>query len=230
MRVLTWNIRHGGGARSAALAERIVQKSPDVAVLTEFRNNASGKILKSSLVDAGLSWLAFPDVPPKCNTVLIASRERFIRSAIPGLGAESYRGISACFPTFNLFGFYFPGKVAKKPIFQAICNLDSRYPEGDSLLIGDFNTGRHYLDENKATFIAADCFDKLEALGWIDTWRSRNPDVREFSWYSQIGNGFRIDHAFASESLNRKISSVVYSHKERSEGISDHSILLLDFE
>jgi exodeoxyribonuclease-3 len=230
VRILCWNIRHGGGSRASLVAERIIDQNPDIAIVTEFRNNQAGKALKRALADAGLTHAASPDAMPNCNTVLVASNSNFKTDVMPSLGPESYRVICAKFNDLVLFGFYFPGNNAKRPIFEVICDLNSKYLAGKSLLIGDFNTGRHYLDEQGATFIAAEYFDKLEGKGWIDSWRSRNPESREFSWLSQIGNGFRIDHAFASPSLNSKITNIQYSHQVRLDGISDHSMLLLDLE
>jgi len=42
------------------------------------------------------------------------------------------------------------------------------------------------------------------------------------------GNGFRLDHAFATPSLSPRITSCRYSHAERDAGVSDHSMLILE--
>jgi exonuclease III len=99
----------------------------------------------------------------------------------------------------------------------------------NTLLVGDFNTGRHYLDEKGATYVSADYMDRIEAAGFQDLWRGRNPERREFSWFSQAGNGFRLDHAFASPSLAERLIHVGYSHGERESGVSDHSALVAEF-
>ena len=44
------------------------------------------------------------------------------------------------------------------------------------------------------------------------------------------GNGFRLDHAFATPSLRSRITSCRYSHAERDAGISDHSIMIVEVE
>ncbi len=87
-------------------------------------------------------------------------------------------------------------------------------------------------DEEGATFIAADRFAALSEQGWIDTWRAKHGSKREFSWFSAKGNGFRVDHAFASPSLAPRIVSVEYVHSSR-EGVaapSDHSALTLEID
>ena len=113
-------------------------------------------------------------------------------------------------------------------MFDSICSLDPTVLKEQSLLLGDFNTGRHFLDERAKTFYCAEYFDRLENLGWVDAWRSRNEGTKEFSWFSNAGNGFRIDHAFVSSDLNKRIQSVTYDHSVREAGLSDHSALVVD--
>jgi exodeoxyribonuclease-3 len=103
------------------------------------------------------------------------------------------------------------------------------------LFIGDFNTGAHGVDEAGKTFVCAEHFMALSSLGWTDAWRQHNPNLTEWTWYSRFkgsarGNGFRLDHAFASPILKSRVSSCRYSHEERERGASDHSVLVLDLE
>lgn len=131
----------------------------------------------------------------------------------------------------NLFGCYFPNSERKRPVFDFLLDLPAEYLQQQTLLIGDFNTGRFHEDEAGATFACADQFEALLGQGWVDTWRSRNPEAREFSWYSRgWNNGFRLDQALASPSLDPRIKAVNYSHSEREAGISDHSMLIVDVE
>jgi exonuclease III len=68
----------------------------------------------------------------------------------------------------------------------------------------------------------------VEATGFVDVWRLFNPKATEFTWFSQQRRGFRVDHAFASPSLISRIKDARYSHAEREDGLSDHSIQLVD--
>ncbi len=86
------------------------------------------------------------------------------------------------------------------------------------------------MDEPGATDRTAPFMDKILAAGFQDVWRDRFPEGREFSWYSHRGNGFRVDHAFASPRLAPRIGDVRYSHAERAIGVSDHSALVLDID
>ena len=49
MRILSGNIRHGGGSRIGRIQEVISGHSPDVLVLPEFRNNPAGDSLRDWL-------------------------------------------------------------------------------------------------------------------------------------------------------------------------------------
>jgi len=101
------------------------------------------------------------------------------------------------------------------------------------LLIGDFNTGLHGIDEVGSTFHCAEDFARLSGIGWTDVWRNFHGQASEYTWFStlrggRIGNGFRLDHAFATQSLLPQISACRYSHAEREQNISDHSVLILE--
>jgi exonuclease III len=96
-----------------------------------------------------------------------------------------------------------------------------------TLLVGDFNTGRHRIDETGKTFNLADRFEQLTEK-WTDAWRHIHGDKREFTWFSRSGNGFRIDHAFVTASLSDRLERAEYSQVEREQGVSDHSPLIVD--
>lgn len=95
-------------------------------------------------------------------------------------------------------------------MFDDLCSLPARHLTEPSPLIGDFNTDKHFINETGKTFALADQFDCLDSLGWHDMWRERNNDVIEYSWYSNAGNGFRLDHAFGTDSLNAKVKNLWY--------------------
>ena len=127
-----------------------------------------------------------------------------------------------------IIGAYFPQGEAKRPYWRAIADAARQRSGEPTLIIGDFNTGRHFIDEARKTFAVAEAMDWMAEAGFIDLWRSRNPDTPDFSWESNVGNRFRLDHAFASPPLAVGVLDVRYSHQERIDGISDHSALIVD--
>jgi len=155
---------------------------------------------------------------PYENSVLIASKSIF------EVIDHSRRISSVRFEDFVLFGVYFPQGEERHPIYHQL-KKEVKEAGESCLAIGDFNTGLHYLDEAGASFICADSFESLKDDGLVDSWRSRNPTAKEFSWYSSQGNGFRIDHAFCSPLMDQKVSNIRYIHSPRELKITDHRSL-----
>jgi exodeoxyribonuclease III len=228
LRVLTWNIRAGGGTRLPRIAEALALHAADVLVLTEYRSGEAGRRLRGVLRDIGYGWLSAVEPPGISNGVLIASRIR------PGSAAhvservpEPWRMLTVTIDRVRLFGIYMPNLKAKIPYWEALIEASGPHAGGRALALGDFNTCRAFLDEPGATDVTAMFLDRIQDAGFRDVWRDRFPDGREYSWYSHRGNGFRIDHAFASARLARRIGEIRYSHVERIGGLSDHSALLV---
>ena len=219
MKIATLNIQHGGGTRIKVIFDYMRTLDVDCFIVTEYRINDKG--LSKLLHGIGFSYQLSCKVDSKTNTVLIASK-------VPFTPLEaSQRIVSVDFGNLILVGVYFPQGEEKRPVFeelQVFSKLDN------VVLIGDFNTGRHYLDEKGKTFACTDCFESLEQQGFIDAWRIRNPAVLEFSWYSSQGNGFRIDHVFCATKFNNKISDIWYDSKPRLMKITDHSALIFQFQ
>ena len=55
-----------------------------------------------------------------------------------------------------------------------------------------------------------------------------NTDEKEYSWYSNAGNGFRLDHFFVSKSIKDYVTKCYYNHNYRETKISDHSFMSLE--
>lgn len=72
-------------------------------------------------------------------------------------------------------------------------------------------------------------FQRLLAQGWVDAWRRRHPQEREYSWFSASrGNVFRYDHALASPPFDARIRSVRYAQELRAAGLSNHAGLVVE--
>ena len=100
--------------------------------------------------------------------------------------------------------------------------------EGDSNVItGDINTGLHYADEKGASFYCADALKALNDGDMPDAYRHLHGDKREFTWFSNAGNGFRIDHFMVSKQLLPRVEACHYDHVPRESKASDHSLMTL---
>ena len=224
MRLLTINIQHGGGSRVARLLDFVISASPDVTVLSEYRENDRGRAIRAGLFSSGYCWQAASSIEPRENCVFIASTQPFVVTRC------DQQLLAARFAGIDVVGVYFPQNEAKRPVFDRLRQEIVPTLATRAVVMGDFNTGRPYEDETADTFFCADCFDQLLEAGLIDTWRKRNPTAREFTWISRAGNGFRVDHALCSEDLDSKVSTVQYLHTCRTPGITDHSGLLLEYD
>jgi exonuclease III len=229
LRLLAWNIRHGGGARLPAIGQALARHEADILIISEYRGGDSANRLRAALAGLGYPHQTSLLPPPGKNGVLIAARRPFRElGAVGALLPEPYRIVRVEVTGLVLCGIYMPNLLAKVPYWEALIAALTAEAGGAALAIGDFNTCRAYVDEPGAIDATAHFMDKVEAIGFCDLWRRRHPEGREFSWYSTRGNGFRIDHAFLSPALAAQAGPIRYSHGERLAGLSDHSPLVLD--
>ena len=230
MKVMEWNIQSGGGNRVGQICNSIAEHSPDIVILTEFRHGKNKEPLKQLLRIQGFSDFATHSKPDeKLNTIMIASKVQIQRiQEFPVLGVNTHRVLEIEVEGLTILAYYFPQKNEKRPVFEFLIGLAEVRKEKPCIWIGDLNTGKHYQDEKQATFYCSENISKLEAVGLFDTWRHFHGSEKEYTWYSTAGNGFRIDHAFATESLRKHLVSCSYLHREREQGISDHSIMLIE--
>ena len=95
------------------------------------------------------------------------------------------------------------------------------------LVIGDFNTGEAGVDAYKNPFWCSDHFLRLRDIGYTDLWRRHNPGRTEHTWFSRRGgvdlNGFRLDHAFGSDTVVERLVHCRYLGHYRGKGFTDHA-------
>ena len=227
-RVATLNIRHGGKKHSAALTSRLLRYDADVLVVTEFRANDAGASLMSRLGSEGYET-SHPGGDPGRNAILVASRAPIVRSWALDDTLDAERLWCVEIGTDVFCGVLFPNKELKQPYWSAV--IDAARRGGVDLFIGDFNTGNNALDKDPKgiPFINADMPRRLVDSGYVDLWRSKHQGIREYSWYSNRNNGFRIDHAFAVSPLADRTTMCEFDHEPRLLGETDHSALVCSF-
>lgn len=235
MRVVALNIQHGGGRRTGAIVDAILAAGPDVVVLSEFHASPTGSTFLEQLAGAGLTEHVHgePAATDYPNTVAVASRLPLANARFPlaESSANRQRVLEVDVGGLTLGAVYLPLGKPKVAFWR-----DEFLPSAASridrpcLLVGDWNSGRHHIDEAGATLHGAAEFEAMTDTGWIDAWRSLRPAAREYTWYSTHGNGFRLDHAFLSPSLAPRLVSSAYRHETRTRGVSDHSALVVEFQ
>jgi exonuclease III len=235
MKILSWNILHGGGKRAPDILDAIRKEQPDIVTLQEFRHGSSKEVLLEGLTQMGLDEQYVPETnSARDNSLIIASSYNFQATVFPRDIPLPARAIRAFFPDLgelNLIAAHIPQKKKQPPYLHALIDLDKDFLKENSLIIGDLNCGIPFEDSETKSFEHTFLFQQLLRDGWVDSWRSRNKNKREYTWIStKQKNGFRYDHALASPSLNKKITKVSYNHEVRISGVSDHSMMIVELE
>jgi len=232
MRLVTLNLRHGGGRRMPALLEALLGHVPDVLVLTEHRHNAASTLLREGLSAAGLRHQIASHDGPRVNHLLVASRRPLEAAPQLCLGFDRQRLLTVRVDSLRLVAAHLPNLRAKLPHWKALLRLASSGGRTPTVYVGDFNTGHNVRDveDGPFPFTASEQMEALLARGWLDAWRHMHPRTREFTWFSHRSRGFRLDHAFLSPACAPRLRAAWFDHAVRETGATDHSALIVDLQ
>lgn len=246
MRLVSWNIRAGGGVRVPGIATQITGWQPDVVALSEFRGTPASTGLAGQIAaEAGLiHQRSTTDAQNRAlNALMIASRWplRVVQHARRPDNAQRWLHVRVAAPSpFDLIAVHVPNRVTglKYPFLDAITQVADQLGDGSpALIVGDTNSGRIDIDEESPAFnrIEDEWLQTMERLGWRDGYRYLRGRRRQYTWYSPNGrNGFRLDQAFINGGLLDRLKNVRHvwagASRQRREILSDHASLLMDFE
>ncbi len=244
MRVISWNIRAGGGHRVEQIAEQIDRWDADIVALQEFRATPPSRALAGDLRQQGLvhQRSTVDERQPPSNRLLVASRYPLRRISLRRAPAASglWLLVRVCVPRpFSLGAMHVPNRVTgrKYDYHAAVLDVVRAWRGGPGLLIGDTNSGRIGLDEEVPVFSQREdgWMTALETAGWRDSFRMLHDDARAYTWYSPNGrNGFRLDEAFVNRRLRPRLVDTSYcwgastDGDPRREALSDHAALIVD--
>jgi len=244
LRVVSWNIRAGGGVRAQQIASQLDTWQTDIAVLLEFRGTDASTQLAASLADNGLHHQrnTVDTQNPAVNSVLIASRWPLRRIRLNHAPDNPRRwlhvNVAAPIP-FALMGIHIPNRSTghKYPFMSSVIDIASRWRGPPAIIAGDTNSGRIGLDEESPAFNKTEdsWIQQLQKLRWTDIYRHQSRHDSPYTWYSPNGrNGFRLDQMFLEPRLLLRQSSFCQiwggNTTERREDLSDHAALLLDID
>jgi len=250
MRIVSWNIRAGGGSRAAAIADQLERWTPDIVALSEFRATPPSVDLARLLAGRGLGHQLCTASPgfPRVNALLVASRWPLTRVRLRSApAAEAGRWLLAHVAgphALTLGAMHVPNRVTgrKFPFLDAVLGMAHTWRRGPALLVGDTNSGLIDLDEEVPAFNAEEdgWIRGLEAAGWADAFRFFKAGERAYTWYSPNGgNGFRIDQAFVNRALQPRLRAAWHewgtptggrADRARRHALSDHAALLVDLD
>lgn len=235
MRIVSWNV-NGLRALVKKLLDFLANARADVVTLQETRVNKSQLPIEVRTLSGWYCYFASAE-RLGYSGVAIFSRKRAdqVFTTLPEdqFNVEG-RYLVAQFGRMFIASIYFPNgsgknrdnsRVPFKLDFYNTVRLElERFRKiGPVLVTGDFNTAHAAIDlarpktnEKTSGFLpveraALDCWIQN---GWIDTFRSRHPNVAEqYTWWRQWGGsrennvGWRIDYILASPSANREVVS-----------------------
>jgi exodeoxyribonuclease III len=245
MRIISWNIRAGGGRRVGDIFNQLQRWQPHVVALSEFRATPPSKYLAKALATCGLEYQITTATAEnkKTNALLLASRYPLQQLYLQSEPQDPYRWLLARVESIHPFVIgvmHVPNKVSgRKYLFHAeVLAVTKAWKFGPGLLIGDTNSGMPGLDEETAVFGPQEqaWLEALEAQGWLDVFRHLKGDLRAFTWYSPNGkNGFRLDQAFLNQELISYTGDIRYEWGSPAQGpydrrdiLSDHAAIILE--
>lgn len=235
MRIVAWNIRHGG-SNHRDLAASIMAHDPDVVVLGEHQHEKSSALVDSlrlfGWAHGAASLTSLDD-----NGVALLSRIP-LESRPPPFGPERFArwGVEAQLGDLMIVGVYAPLPGALKSsryqreFWHAVHGMVEARRAERVVMIGDYNTCAA-VGDGPGALACSNAFERLSEFGWVDAWRASNPGATDFSYIQlphTVASEWRIDQAFVSPPLAKAVRGCRYSHRERQAGLSDHSIMILD--
>ena len=225
LRILSWNIRQGGGSRIQKQVNALESEGPEIVILSEFRNNDSGSKIRLALLKAGYRYQNVSAALTNDNSAAIFSKLPCNQRLFPQ-SDEIFPHNVVCndYDAFSVFGMYLPHKKKHKLFDFLLTEISQGKP---AILAGDFNTGKNHIDQKGNSFWYEEKLFALEKQDYVDAFRHKHGSVQEYSWYSHQGNGYRYDHTYLHKSLLPILTDCVYLHDWREQGLSDHSPMLL---
>ena len=231
MLIVSWNIQFGGRNRLTAIAEELIRRSPDIIVLGEHMTATTPPLLEQ-LGEAGWVHRAVTEPPERWGGVAVLSKhDLIVRPLPPGLESFGFRYQAVGVPALDLEvrGIYAPLENKECHDFWesalAALGSESGMPV---LVVGDLNTGSGGIDSPSPRVPSEKYFRQIHERGFIDLWRQvHGAEAKEHTWEGTV-NPYRLDHAFGSPAVSRRLVSCSYDHPVREAELSDHSLLSVE--
>ncbi len=254
MRVITLNVNGIRSAAAKGLFPWLAQQQADVICLQEVRAREE-QFAGHDIALPGYHAAYYPADRPGYAGVALYSRtapERVVRGfGVPEFDGEG-RYLEAQFPELSIVSLYLPSgssgpeRQASKdrfleaflPHLRALKRRRRHY-----LLCGDWNIAHREIDlknwranRKNSGFLPHEraWLDELfDEVGFIDAFRSVNPQPEQYTWWSNRGQawaknvGWRIDYQIASPKL---AGAARAARIFRAQRFSDHAPLIMDYE
>lgn len=226
--IVAWNIRNGGGTRSACITDALIATDADVFVLGECQTGTSAPLL-AALRDVGWNHVSLVDPPGRSGGVAVVSRLEMAPITMRAMPTSyGFRCQAVDIPSRDLAlcGIY--GPLQHDPyreFWEALTTDLGLMSQKSVVVIGDFNAGLPIADSPGPRLFSASQLLALTQQGYTDIWRARHgEEAREYTWMGAT-NPYRLDHAFGTSRVLDRVVSCEYDHSVRERGLSDHSLI-----
>ena len=188
----------------------------DLIVLTEFKNNDSGKHIADSLYREGYIHHIRSSESVNKNGVGVFAKDLIERKSIIFFDNEN-----TCSILHNGMT-YICTFCANDDVTSSFLNdIEKLGFQINTVIIGDLNTGPRGSKPNRYEDL-----NRLVKCGYKDIWRIKHTDI---CWSFQFGNGkSQPDHAFSSNDIDINNSNVDFDLSPIFEGLSDHGMMVLE--
>ena len=244
LRIISWNIRAGGGKRAEGIVSQLLQWQPDIIALSEFRGTDASRWIAGELGTHGYPHQRTTTDPhnPAVNSLLLASRWplRLVNLKHAPENKRRWLHANIASPTpVAVMAMHIPNRSTglKYPFMESTTEVVKHWRGPPAVLLGDTNSGCMEIDEESPAFnkIEDQWIKSINELQWKDAFRELHGEARDYTWYSPNGrNGFRLDQAFLHPALHKRVTKFEYvwggNTQHRREDLSDHAAIILDIK
>lgn len=251
LRLVSWNVNGLRAVFKKGFMENLKEMAPDVLGLQEIK--AMAEQLPKELQNLAGYHSHFCSAERKGYSGVVTYSKEKPETVIRGIGDSRFdsegRVLTLEFSTYFFVNCYFPNSKhdLSRLDFKHDFNVrlqkfaEELATRKSVVICGDFNVAHKEIDlanpsqnRKNAGFTLEECawMDRFTAAGWIDSFRLKNKEPDQYSWWSYRSRarerniGWRIDyHCVDKKSRDRIVDADILQHIHG----SDHCPVVLDF-
>ena len=243
-RLMTYNIRHGGRGREAAIAAVIAASSPDLVLLQEATD--PGIVERVAEATGMEEWRAYAG-----QSLGFISRRRVVSAewTRPRISRHAFIEVVPAGGAVRVFGVHLAAVHAawteRRRVFElrALLRSVARHQDGFHVLSGDFNTlapGEHLpvrslplrlrsLVWMSGGHIRWRTVQTVLDAGYVDGFRAKHPDDPGLTLPTPVPH-IRIDYVFVPSGFSSRVAACDVVRHPQANAASDHYPVVADLE
>lgn len=239
--LLTLNIGNPSLERAKRQCEWLEKRQEDIFILTETKESRGCEYIKEHF---GHFVSAPKSRTDELGVILISkypiqAENSFFPESSVYFSRQTEVKVSIGEKEIDVVGLYVPSRdrnekkiLRKKSYIDGMEMYLRKSGKANKIIMGDFNILERTHVPHYSTFYEWEyCFyDTFITTGYVDAFRYRYSDAKEYSWVGRTNNGYRYDYCFVSLDLSDKILDCQYVHETRNIRITDHSAVVVYIE